>query len=265
MSPTRSELLDALAVGDLRLEGRLADASNATLRGWVDAPWGEVRCVYKPVRGERPLWDFPSGTLSGREVAFYELSGLLGWPLVPPTAWRADGPYGEGSCQLWIEADLEASAVDLVPVLESRDGWAVVLEGTDGAGRSVRLIHATTRQVQQLALLDAIGNNADRKGGHILIDASGGLWGIDHGVTFHADDKLRSVLWGWAGDEIPDDLAADVAGLAERLGAPEGRRVTDWLDEDEADALRVRIDRLLESRRFPVPSTDWPAIPWPVF
>lgn len=265
MSRSQSELLDVLASGELRLEGRLADASNATLRGWVDAPWGEIRCVYKPVRGERPLWDFPTGTLSGREVAFYELAALLEWPLVPPTAWRADGPYGEGSCQLWIDADVEAAAVDLVPVPQTRDGWAVVLEGTDAAGRSVQLIHATTRDVQRLALLDAIGNNADRKGGHILIDGDGRLWGIDHGVTFHADDKLRSVLWGWAGEEIPDDLVADVARLAQRLGTPDGRRVLDWLDEDESLALEARIERVLDSRRFPLPSSDWPSIPWPVF
>ena len=265
MTDPLAELHRALAEGDLRLEGRLADASNATLRGWVDSPAGEIRCVYKPVRGERPLWDFPTGTLSGREVAFYQLASLLEWPLVPPTVWREHGPYGEGSCQLWIDADVEASAVDLVPVPQTRDGWAVVLEGTDGSGRSVRLIHATTREVQRLALLDAIGNNADRKGGHILIDAAGRLWGIDHGVTFHADDKLRSVLWGWAGEEIPADELGDIDRLADRLLGDEARRVTAWLDDAEIEALHARVGRLREERRFPLPSPEWPAIPWPVF
>lgn len=265
MSPTTAELLTVLAEGELRVEGRLADASNATLRGLIDSPWGELRCVYKPVRGERPLWDFPAGTLSGREVAFYALSALLDWPLVPPTAWREDGPFGPGSCQLWIDADAEATVVDLIPAPQSREGWAVVLEGTDGTGRTVRLIHATTRDVQRLALLDAIGNNADRKGGHILVDADARLWGIDHGVTFHADDKLRSVLWGWAGEEMPADLVDDLDRLAERLRGPQGIRVTAWLDGAEIEALRARVDHLRHTRRFPVPSTDWPAIPWPVF
>lgn len=265
MSPSTADLLTALAEGELSLEGRLVDASNATLRGWVASPFGDIRCVYKPVRGERPLWDFPVGTLSGREVAFYELSSLLDWPLVPPTAWRVEGPFGPGSCQLWIEADAQAAVVDLIPAPETRDGWAVVLEGTDGSGRTVRLIHATTQDVQRLALLDAIGNNADRKGGHILIDADARVWGIDHGVTFHADDKLRSVLWGWAGEELPGDLIDDLQRLADRLHSSEGERVTAWLDSAEVEALHARVELLRTNRRFPVPSTDWPAIPWPVF
>ena len=265
MNGAALDLRRALAEGELRLEGRLADASNATLRGWVDSPSGQVRCVYKPVRGERPLWDFTEGSLSGREVAFFELAEILGWPLVPPTVWREDGPYGPGSCQLWIDADVEAHAVDLVPATEERDGWAVILEGHDGAGREVRLIHATTGQLQQLALLDAIGNNADRKGGHILVDAHGQVWGIDHGVTFHADDKLRSVLWGWAGEPIPEDLLVAVHALRSALDTPRGRDVTRWLSDDETAALKLRSSRLIDSGRFPLPPENWPAIPWPVF
>lgn len=250
--------------GTLEVEGRLSGASNATLRCIARDGGLAVRCVYKPVAGERPLWDFAEGSLAGREVAFAALDDLLGWGLVPPTVWRDEGPYGAGSCQLWIEADAEATVVDLVPVADTPDGWAVVLEGRDQAGRTVRLIHATTREVQQLALLDAMANNADRKGGHILVDATGRVWGIDHGVTFHAEFKLRSVLWGWAGEPIPDDLLDDIARLEQALGA-DGAEVIRWLTRHERAALLERVRRLRSSACFPHPSPEWPSIPWPVF
>ncbi len=258
-------LAAVLRSGDLQVEGRLAGASNATLRCIIESEGEPVRCVYKPQRGERPLWDFPEGTLAGREVAFYELSVLLGWPCVPMTVWREDGPAGPGSCQWWIDSVVETSVVDVVPIDEEREGWAAILEGTDGRGREVRLIHATTDDLQRLALLDAIANNADRKGGHILVGADGRIWGIDHGVTFNAEPKLRSVLWGWAGDPIPEHLLADVQHLAMHIDAGTAVSVTQWLDEAEQLALRERVGVILADGTFPLPSPAWPAIPWPVF
>lgn len=249
--------------GELRIEGRLASASNATLRCEVTTTEGDViRCVYKPVHGERPLWDFPEGTLAAREVAFFELDRMLGWSLVPLTVWRDEGPLGPGSCQLWIDA--EACPVDIIPAGEEREGWAVVLEGEDSTGRHVKLVHASTHDIQRLTLLDAIANNADRKGGHVLIDDDGRIWGIDHGVTFNVDDKLRSVLWGWADQSVPDDLLDDLRRLV-MLFDQGAESVSKWLAPEEFDALRRRVHDICGSGRFPSPSPDWPAIPWPIF
>lgn len=258
-------LTAALRDGDLDLEGRLAGASNATLRCLVEVAEDiHVRCVYKPVRGERPLWDFPNGTLSGREVAAFELSQVLGWSVVPPTVWRADGPAGPGMCQAWIDHVPGEDLVAVVPREAPIDGWMTVLEGHDGEGREVLLMHAASAALQQVALLDAVINNADRKGGHLLVDADGHLWGIDHGVTFADEDKLRTVLWGWAGEAIPDHLLAPLEDVVAAAGHDFGG-VAQWLSGEELRALRQRINELVQGRTFPEPSLDWPSIPWPVF
>jgi len=259
-----TEALDrALASGDLTVEGRLPGASNTTVRCTVAVgPGIEVRCVYKPVRGERPLWDFPDGTLSNREVAAYRMCSALGWAIVPPTQWRDDGPAGPGMCQAWIDASPDRSVVDVVPSEEVLDGWLRVFEGVDAAGRAVTLVHRDSTALQQVTLLDAVINNADRKGGHLLCDEQGALWGIDHGVTFSDEDKLRTVLWGYAGQAIPAPLLASLDAV--RCGPAVGE-LAELLSRVELQALQARIDRLLREGQYPLPSADWPAIPWPVF
>lgn len=257
-------LLADLANGPLRVEGRLRGASNATLRAQVQTPAGERTCVYKPVSGERALWDFPEWTITRRELAAYELARAAGWSFVPPTAWREDGPAGEGMCQLWIEQDADACPVDVVRPRQVPDGWRAVLEAEDGAGTPVVLVHADDERLQRVAVFDVLANNADRKGGHVLADDSGIYWAIDHGVTFSVDDKLRTVLWGWAGEAIPVALLDEIAALADRL-AEHYDPVDRWLADDEREALRHRVRDLLAAGRFPEPGGRWPAIPWPVF
>jgi uncharacterized repeat protein (TIGR03843 family) len=258
-------LAQVLGSGDLVIEGRLNDASNTTLRCLVSAPDGRTaRCVYKPVAGERPLWDFPDRTLTRRELAAFQVSEALGWHLVPPTVWREDGPGGAGMCQLWIDEDPQAHDVAVVRPGRVPDGWRQVLDAEDGGGRPVVLVHSSDVDLMRMAVFDVVVNNADRKGGHVLTDETGRIWGIDHGVTFSVDDKLRTVLWGWAGEDIPDDVLADVGRLHDTLG--DGFDPVDrWLDDEEREAVRDRVRTLLRRPRFPQPSGRWPAIPWPVF
>lgn len=268
---SEAHVSEALRMGDLRIEGMLPDASNATVRCLVDVDGHEVRCVYKPVRGERPLWDFPTGTLGRREVALAALAEAVGWQLVPPTVWRDDGPLGPGMCQLWVDVDDERTGevIDVFVVGDLADGalpagWREVVSGRDGAGRDVVVAHRDTDVLQRFALLDAIANNADRKGGHLIADASGRVWGIDHGVTFNVEPKLRTVLWGWVGAPIPDAHAAALARAREVVADPPHELAT-ALDADEIAALRARVDALMRTGTFPQPSTDWPALPWPLF
>lgn len=253
-----------LREGELEVEGRLGDASNTTLRCLLAGDDGSVRCVYKPVAGERPLWDFPEWTLTRRELAAFELSEVLGWGLVPPTVWRETGPGGSGMCQAWVAEDPDASQVAVVRPGRVPEGWLHVLDAEDGSGRPVALVHADTDELARMAVFDALCNNADRKGGHVLTDRDGRVWGIDHGVTFAAEDKLRTVLWGWAGEAVPDVILADVEHLHVLLESTLDP-VDRWLAEDERDALRHRVRELLGDGLFPLPSGRWPAIPWPVF
>lgn len=253
-------LVDSLREGDLEVQGRLVDASNATLL----CSLGSTRCVYKPVAGERPLWDFPSGTLAGREIAAYEIDRIAGWDLVPCTVWRDDAPLGPGMVQEWREDALVGDLVTVVPPDEVPDGWRVVLEARDPAGNPVCLAHADSPVLQTMCILDAVVNNADRKGGHVLTDPAGRIAAVDHGVTFHVENKLRTVIWGWAGEAIPDNLVGDLTRLRRLLGDHEPD-VDRWVNADESRALRERIDILLNTRTFPTPSEEWPAIPWPVF
>lgn len=194
--------LALLARGELTVDGRVSGASNAVLRCTAELDGRRAACVYKPVAGERPLWDFPDGSLARRETAAYEVSRATGWDLVPPTVLR-DGPYGEGMCQLWIEADPEAALLALVEAEEPGPGWLAVGFADVGEGRTALLVHADDPRLRRLAVFDAVVNNADRKGGHLLPDAGGRLHAIDHGVTFNAEDKLRTLLWGWAGNRCP--------------------------------------------------------------
>ncbi|MGW7467962.1 SCO1664 family protein [Streptomyces xantholiticus] len=266
--PTRrvstTDVLTLLAKGELTVRGRLREASNAVLYCTVSLEDEEAHCVYKPVAGERPLWDFPDGTLAQREVAAYELSEATGWGLVPPTVLR-DGPYGEGMVQLWIEADPEADLLALVEDEEPGEGWKAVGFAEVGEGRTALLVHADDVRLRRLAVLDAVINNGDRKGGHLLPTADGSLYAIDHGVTFNVDDKLRTLLWGWAGEplspEAVERLTAVAAALAD--GGPLATRLAELLTAAEVAAVRARVAALLASGVHPVPSGDWPAIPWP--
>ncbi|HBO55269.1 MAG TPA: SCO1664 family protein [Janibacter terrae] len=255
----------SLGDGELVVLGRHPLASNVVLVAEVRAPGvAPVTVAYKPVDGERELWDFPDGTLAAREVAAWHIDDLGGFGLVPETVWR-DGPVGPGSVQRWIgeASSLCPSPVTVTPPDDVPAGHLVVVEGEDAGGAPLVLSHPDDPRLRSMAVLDAVLNNSDRKGGHIL-EHDGRLWGIDHGVGLHADPKLRTVLWGWAGEPIP---AADV----ERL-----HRLTEALDEREVraelgllltplevDALRERVEDLLATGTHPVPTHGWPSIPWP--
>ncbi|NUT29707.1 MAG: SCO1664 family protein [Streptomyces sp.] len=256
--------VDLLAEGELTVRGRIREASNAVLFCTVTYEGQEASCVYKPVAGERPLWDFPDGTLAEREVAAYEVSEATGWGLVPPTVLR-DGPHGEGMVQLWIEATPDAELLALVDGEEPGPGWKAIGFAEVGEGRTALLVHADDERLRRLAVLDAVINNADRKGGHLLPTGAGRLYGIDHGVTFNAENKLRTLLWGWAGEPLTAEAVDVLKGLQTALGTSGAlaERLGGLITAVELDATRARVDELLESGRHPQPSGEWPAIPWP--
>jgi uncharacterized repeat protein (TIGR03843 family) len=239
--PAVVDLADALRLlrdGALGVEGRLYDASNATLYCSVTLDGVTAACVYKPVAGERPLWDFPDGTLAYREVAAYVVSEALGWDIVPPTVLR-DGPFGVGMCQLWIDVD---ESVDLATLARSDHP-----------------------QLRRMAVFDAVVNNADRKGGHLLPTGDGHVFGVDHGVCFSVDDKLRTLLWRWRGKRLTDEAVDCLSALRAQLEGDLGAVLRDLLAPEEVAATIVRVDRLLTTSRHPFPSEDWPAVPWPPF
>jgi hypothetical protein len=219
---TEDKLID-LQSAEIKIEGRLVDASNASLFCSV----GQVKAIYKPIAGERPLWDFPDGHLAWREVAAYKVSEALKLNCVPPTILR-DGPFGEGSLQLWID--------------DSEEVGERYLERSDG--------------LRKIALLDAVINNTDRKIGHLLYK-EGEIYGCDHGVTFHQDYKLRTVLWQFADLALTEDEITKLEEFSIELSG--------LLTESEIGSLQERIATLLHVKRFPLPPTDWPAIPWPPF
>ncbi len=260
--------LDLLRHGDLQVEGRLVTASNATLFASLTLGDRQGHCVYKPVAGERPLWDFPDGTLGHREVAAYEVSAATGWDVVPPTVWR-DGPFGPGSVQQWVEAVEEPALVDVVPVHDLPQGWRPVLQAEDAAGEPVLLVHADDPRLLRMAVLDAVIDNADRKGGHVLLTRDGRVHGVDHGVCFNVEDKLRTVLWGWQGEELAEELRAVLERLlADLVSTAEGSlgsRLRDHLTGPEVGRTRERVERLLRRGTFPRPAPHGPRIPWPPF
>ena len=256
-----------LLAGELDLEGRILPASNATFYGRVTSEEGAVACVYKPVAGERPLWDFPDGTLARREVAAYVVSEALGWDIVPPTVLR-DGPAGHGMVQAWREPDPQQAPVDIVPRGRVPHGFLHVLDARDGDDEEVSLVHEDSTPLRRMAVFDVLVNNADRKGGHVLAMTDGHRHGVDHGVCFHREDKLRTVLWGWA--EQPLD-AADVPAVERLLeevtstGSGLAVRLGELLTRVEVTALTRRCTALLARGTMPLPSGSWPAIPWPAF
>ena len=232
-------LLELLEHGELEVIGRLVDASNATLYCGVSLNGVTAACVHKPIAGERPLWDFPDGTLAAREVGAYRVSAATGWNIVPPTVLR-DGPWGTGMAQLWIDVD---DSVDLAVLVRTDDD-----------------------RLRRIAVLDAVINNADRKGGHLLPTESGDLYGIDHGVCFAAENKLRTLLWGWAGQPLTNDALEVLTELDATWDACLGPQLTELLTPRESNATRRRLTRLLRTGVHPEPRQDgWPAVPWPPF
>jgi len=227
---------ELLSNGDLTVTGRLVDASNATLYATVTHGDLSMTCIYKPIAGERPLWDFPDGTLAYREYSAYLISNLLGFNLVPLTILR-EGPYGLGMVQEWIDID---ESVDLASYFSSDNP-----------------------KLRSMALFDAIINNTDRKIGHLLPTATGNLFGCDHGVTFHSENKLRTVLWQWAGDP----LTKNEIEILQRAKSSLNNEIdlSPYLTSIELIALSLRIDSLLSEGVMPKPNPDWPAVPWPAF
>ena len=250
-----------LVEGELELTGRITTASNATFLGEIDG----VSVVYKPIAGESPLWDFPDGDLASREAAAYLVSQCLGWNVVPRT-WLRDGPMGPGMAQLWQDTDPEQDAVDLVAAdAVPAQGWRQVLEGRDENDRLVALIHEDSAALRRMAVFDIVVNNADRKGDHILAMPGGHRHGVDHGLTFHADHKLRTVLWGWIGDELSADELAGIDTVRAALAGELGDALAVLLTPAELAALAARCDRLRTDGRFPAPEGEMPAVPWPLF
>jgi uncharacterized repeat protein (TIGR03843 family) len=227
--------LELLSLGELEILGRLPWSSNYSFLATVHLRGTEWRAVYKPGKGERPLWDYPGG-LFRREVAAYELSAALGLDLVPETVLRIDGPHGEGSVQRFVDADFAEHYFTLLndPRYE--------------------------QQLRRIAAFDLLLNNGDRKGGHLLKDGDGRIWGIDHGLSFHVEGKLRTVMWDFAGDELPTEVLSGCESVAEAI--PQG--VATLLEQDECAALRRRAVSLLRKRRFPSPRDDYRAYPWPL-
>jgi len=263
---------EVLRDGELTVLGRIRSASNATFLCESTLDERSVHCVYKPVSGEQPLWDFPDGTLAGRELAAYLISAHLGWNIVPYTVIR-HGPAGPGMLQLWVDqpgdtADSEPGPgpdlVDLFPADKHEPGYLPVLRAYDYAGDEVILMHADDIRLWRMAVFDVLINNADRKGGHVLRDLDGHIYGVDHGVCLHVENKLRTVLWGWAGKPVDHKTLTTVAGLADALSGPFADALDGQITRAEIGALHRRACALLDNPVMPGPNRHR-AIPWPAF
>ena len=245
--------------------GRILPASNHTFLARLGDEG--VQCVYKPSSGERPLWDFTDGTLAAREYAAWIVSRHLGWDVVPPTVLR-DGPAGHGMVQLWMETDEAVSGcdpVDIVPTGPVPAGFLHVLDASGGNDEPVQLVHEDSEPLRRMAVFDLITNNTDRKGGHVLAMPGGHRYGVDHGVCFHTEDKLRTVLWGFAGRPFSEPERAGLASVLDGVHGELRNELEEHLTVREVDALGRRCERLLRVGGFPVPSAGWPSIPWPPF
>jgi uncharacterized repeat protein (TIGR03843 family) len=235
----KDHILEVLRKGELSLEGQFLSGSNYTFLGPVSLDGETFQAVYKPVRGEQPLWDFPEGSLAHREVAAYLFSELLGWELVPPTIYRRKGPLGPGSLQVYVDHDpnLHFFTFD----------------------------EADKQRLRPAVLFDLAANNADRKGGHVLRGEDGHLWLIDHGLCFHVDEKLRTVIWDFGGEPFPPEQAADLERVEEEISSrgPARAILEEHLRPAEVSALAARIRRLLARGCFPLPPTSRRSYPWP--
>jgi uncharacterized repeat protein (TIGR03843 family) len=233
--PPTTGVLTLLAEGEIEVVGRMPWSSNRTFLVTCASGDEETAAVYKPGRGERQLWDFPEGIFR-REIAAYELSALLGWELVPETIGRQDAPFGEGSLQRFVDADFSEHHFTLV----------------EDPGHHDRL--------RTICAFDIVANNADRKSGHCILDHDGTIWAIDNGLCFHRQPKLRTVIWEFAGEDVPADLLEALAGLRAALPGPLGG----LLSAGEIDAICHRARRLVDTGRFPVPDPDSYHFPWPL-
>lgn len=258
-------MTEVLTKGELTIRGRLTVASNATFLCDAELDGVSTACVYKPVRGERPLWDFPDGTLAGRERASFLISDALGWAMIPTTVLR-DGPYGPGIVQRWIDTADVQDMVDIFPEGEVPQGYLPILSAQDGEGRDVVLAHADDPRLRKMAVLDLVLNNPDRKGGHVLQGLDGELYGVDHGICLHAEPKLRTVLWGWAGQPIDAELLEDLAGLAKEIETDStlAGELDELLTIEEVQALLERLEDLRSRPVMPAPGRGH-MIPWPPF
>ena len=247
MTLPAGETLTALQLGNITVKGEFLWGSNYTFLVDVEHEGQSVPAVYKPTRGERPLWDFPVATLARREVAAYFVSEALGWGLVPPTVYRKKGPVGPGSVQLFVEHDPEYHYFNFRPEDQQR--------------------------LRPAALFDLLINNADRKGSHVLVDPQNHLWLIDHGVCFHVEEKLRTVIWDFAGELLPEDLCTDLNLFYQKLlpfEAHGGEKPSDlatslqkYLSSEEIKALAARAQKLILSNKFPPPNPYRRPYPWP--
>lgn len=237
--PPPDRLLEVLRKGDIVEEhGAMRWSSNYTFLLSIAHDDVEAMVIYKPQKGERPLWDFPDGTLCYREVAAFETADALGWSLVPPTVLR-EGPHGLGSIQYYVDHDPQINYFSFTETMYP--------------------------QLQRMAAFDHMVNNADRKGGHCLVDGDDHLWGIDHGITFSADPKLRTVIWDFAGQPVPDSLLEDVQKLCGLLDNPDNeyhQKLNALLSKREINAFQHRVQKLLQTRRYPQPGRG-PNYPWP--
>lgn len=235
----KQAILTLLSEGEMKVEGQFLAGSNYTFLVVVHWQDEDYPAVYKPVRGEQPLWDFPERTLAHREVAAYLVSEALGWDLVPPTVYRRHAPLGAGSVQWFVEHDPEHHFFHFTPEEKQR--------------------------LRPVALFDLLTNNADRKGGHILMDAQGHIWLIDQGLCFHVEEKLRTVVWDFAGEPIPEDLLADLQAFVQRLETDEDLSASlgEHLSRAEIRALLRRGKRLLQEKVFPSPPSTRRPYPWP--
>ncbi|MEB3969792.1 SCO1664 family protein [Mycobacterium ulcerans] len=271
MTP-RNDEREVVRDGELTVLGRIRSASNATFLCESTLDDNTVHCVYKPVSGEQPLWDFPDGTLAGRELSAYHVSAQLGWNIVPYTVIR-DGPAGPGMLQLRVQQPGDAvgtdprpgpDLVDLFPCGKPQPGYLPVLRAYDYSGDEVILMHADDVRLRRMAVFDVLINNADRKGGHILCGVDDRVYGVDHGVSMHVQDKLRTVLWGWAGKPIDDQTLQKVAGLIDDLRGKLGETLAGLITHAEIVALGRRAEMLLDNPVMPGPDRHRP-IPWPAF
>ncbi|GAC1653580.1 MAG: SCO1664 family protein [Herpetosiphon sp.] len=234
-------VLKVLSEAELTLAGLMPDSSNYTFLTELEADDLSILAIYKPRRGERPLWDFPQGTLCQREAAAFVVSSAIGWHIVPPTVLRDAAPHGVGSVQLYISNDAEAHYF----ALRNREEYAATFK--------------------RIAVFDNIINNADRKGGHILLGDDGRIWGIDHGIAFHAENKLRTVIWEFAGEPLPDDILADLTKLQTTLAEPDNQILSvlnELLSHQEVTTFIRRLDRQIRRPIFPRPGGNR-SVPWP--
>lgn len=243
MTLSSEESLTILQRGKISVQGEFLWGSNYTFLVQVEHNGTTISAVYKPTRGERPLWDFPTATLAKREVAAYLVSEGLGWELVPPTVYRNRGPIGAGSLQLFVEHDPEYHYFNFSA--------------------------ADRQRLRPAVLFDILINNADRKGSHVLIDPGSHLWLIDHGICFHVEDKLRTVIWDFVGESIPPDLCAGMSSFSQKLkmenGSPSelATQLAPYLSEDEITAMGARADLIAASDQFPPPNPYRRPYPWP--